>query len=157
MTPEDVLFTYELLRDKGAPPYSATAWPEGRQAGKDRRPRVRFTFNDKADREFPLIIALTPIIPKHAFEGRTFDKTTLKPLIGSGPYLVTQVQPGQRIVFKRNPNYWGKDIPSKRGFDNYDQITIEYFLNAKRCSKPSRRARSTSTRTVRRLNWNASL
>ena len=43
---------------------------------------------------------------------------------------MAQVAPGQRIVFKRNPDYWGKDIPSKRGFDNFDQITIEYFLNA---------------------------
>jgi peptide/nickel transport system substrate-binding protein len=77
-----------------------------------------------------LIIALTPIIPKHAFDKDTFDKTTLKPLTGSGPYTVDKIQPGQRIVFKRNPNYWGKNLPSKRGFDNYDQITIEYFLNA---------------------------
>ena len=91
---------------------------------------VRFTFNDKADREFPLIIALTPIVPKHAFSKDTFDQTTLKPLVGSGPYTVAEVKPGERIVFKRNPEYWARDIPSKRGFDNYDQITIEYFLNA---------------------------
>jgi peptide/nickel transport system substrate-binding protein len=91
---------------------------------------VKFTFNDKANREFPLIVALTPIVPKHAFDKDTFDKTTLKPMIGSGPYTVDKVLPGQRIVFKRNPDYWGKDVPSKRGFDNFDRITIEYFLNA---------------------------
>src|SRR6185312_8080543 len=67
---------------------------------------------------------------RHAFDKETFDRTTLKPVIGSGQYKVAKVEPGQRIIFKRNPNYWGKDIPSKRGFDNYDQITIEYFLNA---------------------------
>jgi peptide/nickel transport system substrate-binding protein len=91
---------------------------------------VRFTFNDKADREFPLIIAMTPILPKHAFDKETFDQTTLKPLIGSGPYRVVQVVPGQRIIFERNPDYWARDIPAKRGFDNFDRITIEYFLNA---------------------------
>lgn len=129
VTPEDVLFTYDVFTDKGRPPYrdrmSLIAKLE-----KTGDHSVRFTFNDKANRETPLIIALTPIIPKHAFDKETFDKTTLKPVIGSGPYIVDKVQPGQRIVFKRNPNYWGKDIPSKRGFDNYDQITIEYFLNA---------------------------
>jgi peptide/nickel transport system substrate-binding protein len=71
-----------------------------------------------------------PILPKHAIDPEKFEETTLSPLIGSGPYTVAQVSPGERIVFKRNPNYWGKDIPSKRGFDNYDQITIEYFMNA---------------------------
>lgn len=129
VTPEDVLFTYDVFTDKGRPPYrdrmSLIAKLE-----KTGDHSVRFTFNDKANRETPLIIALTPIIPKHAFNKDTFDKTTLKPVIGSGPYIVDKVQPGQRIVFKRNPNYWGKDLPSKRGFDNYDQITIEYFLNA---------------------------
>ncbi|MER8899278.1 extracellular solute-binding protein [Mesorhizobium sp. M0676] len=129
VTPDDVLFTYDVFTDKGRPPYrdrmSLVAKLE-----KTGDHSVRFTFNDKANRETPLIIALTPIIPKHAFNKDTFDKTTLKPVIGSGPYTIDKVQPGQRIVFKRNPNYWGKDIPSKRGFDNYDQITIEYFLNA---------------------------
>ena len=129
VTPEDVLFTYDVYTDKGRPPFSARMSLIAKLE-KTGDHSVRFTFNDMANRETPLIIALTPILPKHAFDKETFDKTTLKPLIGSGPYTVAQVQPGQRIVFKRNPDYWGKDIPSKRGFDNYDQITIEYFLNA---------------------------
>ncbi|CCV13672.1 extracellular solute-binding protein [Mesorhizobium sp. STM 4661] len=129
VTPEDVLFTYDVFTDKGRPPYSARMKMIAKLE-KTGDHSVRFTFNDEANRETPLIIALTPILPKHAFNKETFDRTTLKPLIGSGPYTVSQVSPGQRIVFKRNPNYWGKDIPSKRGFDNYDQITIEYFLNA---------------------------
>ncbi|MER8954418.1 extracellular solute-binding protein [Mesorhizobium sp. M0833] len=129
VTPEDVLFTYDVFTEKGRPPYSQRMKAIAKLEKTGDR-SVRFTFNEKADREFPLIIALTPIIPKHAFNKDTFDRTTLKPVIGSGPYMVAQVAPGQRIVFKRNPDYWGKDLPSKRGFDNYDQITIEYFLNA---------------------------
>lgn len=129
VTPEDVLFTYDVFTEKGRPPYSQRMKAIAKLEKTGDR-SVRFTFNEKADREFPLIIALTPIIPKHAFNKDTFDRTTLKPVIGSGPYTVAQVVPGQRIVFKRNPDYWGKDVPSKRGFDNYDQITIEYFLNA---------------------------
>lgn len=129
VTPEDVLFTYDVFTAKGRPPYS-DRMAKIAKLEKTGDHSVRFTFNDKADREFPLIIALTPIIPQHAFDKETFDKTTLKPVSGSGPYTVAQVVPGQRIVFKRNPDYWGKDVPAKRGFDNFDQITIEYFLNA---------------------------
>ncbi|MER9020280.1 extracellular solute-binding protein [Mesorhizobium sp. M0898] len=129
VTPEDVMFTYDVFTEKGRPPYSDRMGMIAKLEKTGDR-SVRFIFNDDANRETPLIIALTPILPKHAFNKETFDKTTLKPLIGSGPYTVAQVVPGQRIVFKRNPDYWGKDVPSKRGFDNYDQITIEYFLNA---------------------------
>ncbi len=129
VTPEDVLFTYDVFTEKGRPPYSDRMSMIAKLE-KTGDHSVKFTFNDKANREFPLIIALTPIIPKHAFDKETFDRTTLKPLIGSGPYTVAQISPGQRIVFKRNPDYWARDLPVKRGFDNYDQITIEYFLNA---------------------------
>jgi len=129
VTPEDVLFTYDVFTEKGRPPYS-DRMKRVEKLEKTGERSVRFTFNELSDREFPLIIAMTPIIPKHAFDKETFDRTTLKPLIGSGPYTVDKVAPGQRIIFKRNPDYWARDIPSKRGFDNYDRITIEYFLNS---------------------------
>lgn len=129
VTPEDVLFTYEVYTEKGRPPYS-DRMKRVDKLEKTGQHSVRFTFNDMADREFPLIIAMTPILPKHAFDKETFDQTTLKPLIGSGPYRIAQVVPGQRIVFERNRDYWAKDVPAKRGFDNFDRITIEYFLNA---------------------------
>jgi len=128
ITPDDVIFTYEVYTEKGRPPYS-DRMSKIEKIEKTGDLSVRFTFNDQADREFPLIIALTPIVPKHFFNKETFDQTTLKPVIGSGPYTVSEIKPGERIVYKRNPEYWGRDVPAKRGFDNYDQITIEYFLN----------------------------
>ena len=129
VTPEDVLFTYEVYTEKGRPPYS-DRMAKVAKLEKTGEHSVRFTFNEHADREFPLIIAMTPILPKHAFDKETFDQTTLKPVTGSGPYRIAEVEPGERVVFERNPDYWGKDLPAKRGFDNYDRITIEYFLNA---------------------------
>lgn len=129
VTADDVVFTYEVYTEKGRPPYSDRMKKIAKLEKTGER-SVRFSFNENADREFPLIVAMTPIIPKHAFDKETFDQTTLKPLIGSGPYRVAQVVPGQRIVFERNPDYWAKDLPSKRGFDNFDRVTIEYFLNA---------------------------
>ncbi|HVK92833.1 MAG TPA: extracellular solute-binding protein, partial [Mycoplana sp.] len=89
---------------------------------------IRFTFNDKADRESPLLLALSPVLPKHAVDVEGFDRTSLKLPLGSGPYRVKEVKPGEKIVYERNPDYWGRDIPSKVGFDNYDRITVEYFL-----------------------------
>lgn len=126
ITPEDVIFTYEVLTEKGRPPYNRRM-ERIEKIEKTGPNKVKFTFNDQADREFPLIIGLMPVLPKHAINVATFDQSTLTPPIGSGPYLVESVEPGSRITYKRDPDYWGRDIPSKRGFDNYDTITVEYF------------------------------
>lgn len=91
---------------------------------------VRFTFNERADRELPLLLAGLPVFPEHGFERDTFGNTTLRPLVGSGPYRIATVEPGQRIVYRRNPDYWARDLPVKRGLDNYDEIVVEYFRDA---------------------------
>ena len=127
VTPDDVIFTFELMRDKGRAPFSIrlNAVEKLEKVGENS---VRFTFNDKGDREAPLLIALSPILPKHATNVESFDRSSLAFPLGSGPYKVKAVKPGERIVYERDPNYWGKDIPSKVGFDNYDEISVEYFL-----------------------------
>ena len=125
VTPEDVIFTFETFTSKGRPPYSKRM-DKITKIEKTGERGVKFTFNEKADREFPLIIAMTPIIPKHA-SSATFDEPSLEPAIGSGPYIVDKVEPGTRITFKRNPNYWGKDLSVKKGFDNFDSISVDYF------------------------------
>lgn len=127
VTPEDVIFTFELLRDKGRAPFSRRL--EGvSKLEKVGENSVRFTFNEKADRETPLLIALSPVLPKHAVDVENFDRTSLSLPLASGPYRVKEVKPGEKIVFVRNPDYWGKDLPSKVGFDNFDEISVEYFL-----------------------------
>jgi peptide/nickel transport system substrate-binding protein len=128
VTPDDVIFSFELLRDKARIPFSSRLAPVAKME-KAGEHGVRLTFNEKADREFPLILATgTPILPKHATDPVTFDQSTLKPPVGSGPYRIKSISPGERIVYERYPDYWGKDIPAKVGFDNYDQISVEYFL-----------------------------
>lgn len=128
VTPEDVIFSLEVLRDKGRTPFSNRLKPVDKME-KVGAHSVRFTFNNKVDREFPLILAFaTPILPKHAIDAATFDQSTLNIPVGSGPYKVKSVTPGQKIVYERDPNYWGKDVPAKVGFDNYDEISVEYFL-----------------------------
>lgn len=128
VTPEDVIFSMEVLRDKGRTPFNNRLKPVEKMEKVGER-SVRFTFNKLADREFPLILASgTPILPKHAVDAATFDQSSLKIPVGSGPYKVATVNPGQKIVYERDPAYWGKDIPSKIGFDNYDELSVEYFL-----------------------------
>jgi peptide/nickel transport system substrate-binding protein len=127
VTPEDVIFTFELLRDKGRPPFSTRLRHVAKMEKIGDR-SVRFTFTADADREFPLLLALSPVLPKHATDVAHFEDTTLVPPLGSGPYRISEVKPGEKIVFRRNPEYWGRDLPSKIGFDNYDEISIEYFL-----------------------------
>ncbi|MBL8582189.1 MAG: ABC transporter substrate-binding protein [Rhizobiaceae bacterium] len=126
VTPDDVIFSLELLRDKARPLYRRWIDSVAKMEKVGER-GVRLTFNEKADRETPLLLAQLPILPKHATNAETFDKTTLKPMIGSGPYVIDTVRPGESITLKRNPDYWAKDLPSKRGFDNFDEIRLTYF------------------------------
>lgn len=126
---EDIIFTYELLTEKGRPPYSSRM-KKIAKIEKTGDHRVKFHLNELSDREFPLIIGLTPVLPKHAINVDTFDQSSLKIPIGSGPYTVLKVDPGQRIRFQRDDNYWAKDLPVKRGLNNFDQVTVEYFRSA---------------------------
>lgn len=129
VTPEDVIFTYEIFAEKGRPPYSSRM-DRIESIEKTGERKVRFNLNEQANREFPLIIGLTPVLPRHAIDVDTFEDSTLEPPVGSGPYLVESVEPGTRITYRRNPDYWGADVPAMRGFANYETITIEYFRDA---------------------------
>lgn len=128
VTADDVVFSFKLLQEKGRPPYN-NRLDDVASIEKIGDMSVRFTFKEEAGRELPMIIAMSPILPKHAIDTKTFGQSTLEIPIGSGPYRIKSVEPGERIVFERNPDYWAKDLPVKRGFDNYDRITVEYFLS----------------------------
>ncbi|UIJ73705.1 extracellular solute-binding protein [Aurantimonas sp. HBX-1] len=128
---EDVLFTTEMMKIPGVVRPQYTNWlSKVDRIEKVGERGVRFTFNDKADRELPLLLAGLPVLPEHGFDPATFERTTLDPVIGSGPYVIDQVEPGRRIVYRKNPDYWAKDLPAKRGIDNYDGIVVEYFRDA---------------------------
>lgn len=128
VTADDVIFTFEVLRDHGRPPYNRRL-NRVEKMEKISDLRVKFTFNEKSNREFPLILGLTPILPKHDTDPEGFDTSTMDIPVGSGPYKIKEVRPGESITYERDPNYWAKDIPSKVGFDNYDEIRVEYFLS----------------------------
>ncbi|HUJ37981.1 MAG TPA: extracellular solute-binding protein [Hyphomicrobium sp.] len=126
ITADDVLFSFQLLRDKGRPnhrTYFAKVAKAERLSDRD----VRFTFDSAGDREIPLILGLMPVLPKHLVNPDTYENTSLEAPIGSGPYRVGKVDPGRSITFERDPNYWGRDLPVNRGRFNFDAIRFDYF------------------------------
>ncbi len=129
VTVDDVVFSFEILRDKGRPNYKSY-FSKVETIERIGERGVRFLMPKAKDRELPLIIGLMPILPKHATDPETFDRSTLKTPLGSGPYVMTEAKVPEYTVFKRNPDYWGKDLPIKRGLDNYDEIRVEYYRDA---------------------------
>jgi peptide/nickel transport system substrate-binding protein len=129
VTAEDVIFSWTLLRDKGRPNMRAyyrkavRAEPVGERG-------VRFDLTGADDRELPLILALMPVLAKHAIDLDRFEETTFAPPVGSGPYTVADVDPGKRVTFKRNPDYWGRDLPVARGLWNFDEIRFDFYRDA---------------------------
>jgi len=129
VTPEDVLFSWALLRDHGRPGHREYYSKVAKAEALDPL-TVRFDFGGVADRELPLILGLMPILPKHATDVASFEETTLTPLIGSGPYRITDVKPGASVTFTRNPDYWARDLPVNRGFWNFDEIRLDFYRDA---------------------------
>lgn len=129
VTVDDVVFSLETLRDQGRPNHKYYYSKVAEIVRPDPQ-TVRFVFGPDGDREMPLIMGLMPIIPKHVYETRVFDETTLVPPVGSGPYVISEVDPGARVVYSRSPDYWGKDLAVNRGHYNFDRLIYDYFRDA---------------------------
>ena len=126
VTLEDVIFSFEILRDKGRP-NTRRYYKLVESVLTPGDNRIRFVFSDEANTEMPLIMGLMSVFPKKYWQNREFDKSTLTPLIGSGPYVIANVDPGRKIVFQKNQNYWGRDLPVNNGLNNIDRIKYDYY------------------------------
>lgn len=126
VTPEDVVFSFNTLKEKGQPFYRfyygsvASAEVTGEYD-------VTFRFTEGENRELPLIVGQLPVLPKHYWEDRDFTKTTLEPPLGSGPYRVVDSEPGRYVVVERVKDYWGRDLAVNKGQDNFDRIRYDYY------------------------------
>jgi peptide/nickel transport system substrate-binding protein len=128
VTAADIVFTMETLRDKGRPNFKNSYSKVSKVETPDERTIV---FSQTVgDRELPLIMGLMPILPKHAWEGKAFDQTTVEPIIGSGPYMMGEIKPGESITYKKNQDYWGKALPISRGLWNFDEVRFDYYRDA---------------------------
>lgn len=125
VTVEDVMWSFETLGTLGNPRYHG-AWKKIEKMEKTGPRSVKFTFNT-VDRELPLILGLRPILQKAQWEGKAFDESTLEAPIGSGPYVVGAFEAGKFVSYKKNPDWWGKDLPFNRGQHNFDEVRYDYF------------------------------
>ncbi|MFD1795677.1 ABC transporter substrate-binding protein [Paracoccus aurantiacus] len=133
VTAEDVLFSYETLRTKGLNSFRTVIAQSiaGAEVLDDHR--IRFDFVEGYPRRDVIQGAASlPVFSRKDFEDndRDFEASTNKAFIGSGPYMFDRMDTGRTIVWKRNPDYWGKDLPLNKGRHNYDRIRIEYFADS---------------------------
>jgi microcin C transport system substrate-binding protein len=126
LTADDVVFSLDALKEKGHPLYHQMLEDVVKAEAVDPR-TVRYTFKGDLVRDLPLTVAGLPIFSKAYYATQPFDQTTLDPPLGSGPYVVDSIAQGRTIVYRRNPNYWAKDLPVNRGRFNFDKIRFEYF------------------------------
>ena len=124
LTAEDVAFSVDLYKTKGHPRLRDVAKAVTHTVSGNS---ITFVFKNTENRELPLLLGLMPIVPKHIIDPYFFDRTTLEIPVGSGPYVISRVQPGRQVVYKKNPNYWGKDLAVNKGHYNFQYIKYEYF------------------------------
>ncbi len=129
ITADDVVFTFNLLIEKGNPSfkfyYSDVANVEAISTHK-----VKFTFKPTDNRELPLTVGQLPVLPKHFWQDKEFDKTSLDMPLGSGPYRIHSVDAGRNITYARDEKYWGRNLPVNNGLYNFDRISIDYYRDS---------------------------
>lgn len=126
ITSDDVIWTFNALREQGSPLYRSY-YGDVVKVGPEGEHGVRFVFKNANNHELPIILGELPVLPKKYWSTHDFTKTTLDPPLGSGPYEVESVQPGQSITYKRVANYWAADLPVNKGRYNVDAIRYDYY------------------------------
>jgi peptide/nickel transport system substrate-binding protein len=129
ITSADVAFTFKLLKEKGRPQQRAALGLVKSVETPDAL-TVRCDLTRANDRELPMTLGLMPVLSRAHTDAEHFDEQTLQIPISSGPYVVAEVKPGERLTLKRDPNYWARDLPINRGLYNFDEIRIDYYRDA---------------------------
>ncbi len=126
ITADDVIFSFDILKAKGQPFYRFY-YANVARVEKLADRKVKFTFGGGENRELPLIMGQMPILPKHYWENREFEATTLAEPVGSGPYRVARFETGRFVEYRRDDDYWGKDLAVNRGLYNFDRVRYDYY------------------------------
>lgn len=130
VTAEDVVYAFNIIREKGHPFYQQYYGDVDKVAAVDAL-TVRFdTKPGTTNRELPLILGQFPIFQKAWWEKRAFDKPSLDIPVSSGPYKIGSVDPGNSLTLVRDPDYWGKDLPVTKGRYNFDSMRYDFYLDS---------------------------
>ena len=154
VTVDDVMWSMEALGTQGNPRYAA-AWKKIASMEKTGDRSIRFTFNVE-DRELPLILGLRPILKKAQWEGKDFAEATMEVPIGSGPYVLDTSELGVQVTYKRNPDWWGKDLPFNRGQWNFDEIRYDYYANPQAIFEAFKAGQVSAYREANVAKWQSS-
>ena len=128
VTAEDIKFSFDTYTTKGNPGLQMYLSDLDKTEVLSRY-QVKMSFKSNNNSEMPLILAQMPIYSKKNWQGKDFTRITMQPILGSGPYLVESIDAGRSISYKRNPNYWAKDLPVNRGKYNFDRLKFVYYRN----------------------------
>ena len=126
ITADDVVWTFETLMTKGHP-FFRSYYADVAKVEKTGERRVRYTFKSTTNRELPLIVAELPVLSRAWFEGRDFSRPLLEPPLGSGPYRVESFEMGRFLRLVRVPDYWARDLPVRRGQNNFDAMRHDWY------------------------------
>ncbi len=128
VTAEDIKFSFDTYTSKGNPGLQMYLSDLDKTEVLSRY-QVKMSFKSNNNSEMPLILAQMPIYSKKNWQGKDFGRITMQPILGSGPYLIESIDAGRSISYKRNPNYWAKDLPVNRGKYNFDRLKFVYYRN----------------------------
>ncbi|MBT6384426.1 MAG: ABC transporter substrate-binding protein, partial [Alphaproteobacteria bacterium] len=123
---DDVIFSFDTIKAKGHPFYR-NYFKSIAKAEKAGARQVKFSFSGDLNRELPHITSQLPIISRAYYSKHDFEKTTLEPPLGSGPYRIKKLDPPRSITYERVENYWGKDLAVQKGQYNFDIIRIDSY------------------------------
>jgi microcin C transport system substrate-binding protein len=126
VTADDVVFSFDILKQKGHPRITVTIRDVTKAEALDSS-TVRYTFQGQLVRDLPLTVAGLPVLSKDFYATREFDQTTLEPPLGSGPYKIGGHKAGTYVSYVRRDDYWAKDLPVNRGLYNFDEVRYEYY------------------------------
>ena len=130
ITQQDVLFSLETFQTKGTPNQKKTYGKVINTELVDNN-GIKMIFENNDDKELPLIIAgFLPIIPKSYYQNIDVTKSFLDIPLGSGPYMISNLEPGRSIVYSRVKDYWAKDLPVNKGQYNFDTLTYDYYKDS---------------------------
>ena len=132
LTAKDVLFSFNLLKEKGLPSFRAVLEKDVKKAELISDSKIKFIFNDDVPkRDLINTVGGLPIFSQKYFVNNNvdFEASTLTPAVGSGPYILEKVDVGKQIIYKKNPAYWGNDLSINKGRYNFDTFRVEYFAD----------------------------